>query len=104
GLVRHLFELGADRTCLSLVFLALIFGTSSLGLFLQILNLAVERAHGINRLVQTVDQALAFDISKAEFSYRLRNTYHRARQLIAHTAIHLRVLFLGKLGEFLLHL
>src|SRR5580693_6436523 len=65
-----LFELSANRARLLLVFLFLLFAARCLGPLFQILDLAVERAHAVNRAVYTVDQAFAFVVGEAEFTYR----------------------------------
>ena len=45
-------------------------------LLLQVLSLAVERAHAIDRLVDPVDQPLAFVVGEAELAHRLRDLDH----------------------------
>ena len=51
---------------LPLYSLRLVFGTGGLGLASPGLRLAVERPHGVDRLVEPLDQPLAFVVGEAE--------------------------------------
>ncbi len=68
GLLLQLFQFGADGARLALVFLALLLAASGVGLFFQVLRLAVERAHAVDGLVDAVNQALAFVIGEAQLA------------------------------------
>src|SRR5713226_6860909 len=100
----ELFQLSADRARLLLIFLALLLTARRLGPLLQVLDLAVERAHTIDRAINAVDKAFAFVVGEAQLSYRDRRAHNRARQIDAVPAIiprpllyvHRRQLFLER--------
>ena len=50
--------------------LLLLFAARRLGPLLQVLDLAVERAHAVDRAVDAVDQALAFVVGEAQLAHR----------------------------------
>ena len=62
------------------VFLFLVFAASRVGFFLQVLGLAVERPHGVDGLVDPLDQPLALSVGEAQLAHRVRNAYDRPRQ------------------------
>ncbi len=64
-------------------------------------DLPVERPHGVDRLVDPVDQALALGVGKAQLADAQRNRDHGARQIQAIAPVVLGPLFLRDGGEFL---
>src|SRR5450755_3207957 len=111
GFHFELFELSADRARLLLIFLLLLFAASCLSALFQVLDLAVERAHAVDRAIDAVDEALAFVVGETQLPYGVRRAHNRARQLkavppmIARTLlqVHRRQFFLER-RDFLVEL
>src|SRR5439155_7262597 len=104
GFDFEFLEFGTDRPRLATVFLLLVFAAGCVGLTFQVLRLAIQRTHGVDGLVDAVDQVLALDVGEAEVANAERHVYDAARQLMVQASIWLRVFLLRYGGELLLQL
>ncbi len=76
GLSLELLQFRAEGTGLAAVLLALVLAARCVRLLLQVLGLAVERTHGVHRLVHTVDQPFALRVGKAQVADAQRHTHY----------------------------
>ena len=97
----HAFQVGADLPRLPAEFLLLLFRASGVGTLLKIDRLLVESAHAVDRLVDAVDEALAFSVSKAQAADDARDHDLLAAQRPAAAAVVARPLLLRDLGQLL---
>ena len=79
GFGFELFDFAADGSGLAAVFFFLVFAARGVGLALQVLRLAVERAHAVDRLVDAVDQPLALGVGESQLAHRACETLTMAR-------------------------
>ena len=68
------------------------------------MRLTVERTHGVDRLVQTIDQPLAFIVGESQVPHAQRNLYDAAGQRKPVAAMVSGTLLLGNVGELLFKL
>src|ERR1700722_17394522 len=77
GFQFQLFHFAANGARLPPVFFFLFLAASGVCLALEILRLAVERAHAVDHLVQPVDQPFALRVGKAQLAHSLRDANNR---------------------------
>src|ERR1700722_10544137 len=94
GFQFQLFHFAANGTRLAPVFFFLFFAASGVRLALEILRLAIERAHAVDHLVEAVDQPLALGVGEAQLAHRLRYANNRAGKVPARAAMVLGTLLL----------
>src|SRR5579863_7436553 len=94
GFQFQLLHFAANGTRLAPVFFFLLFTASGVGLALEVLRLAIERAHAVDHLVQAVDQPFAFGVGESQLAHRLRHANNRAGKVAARPAMVLGTLFL----------
>src|SRR5208283_4709914 len=102
GFHFELFQLSADRARLLLVFLLLFLAAGRVGALLQVLDLAVERAHAVDRAIDAVDETFAFVVGEAKIPYRQRGADDGVRQVEAVPAMIARALLLIDGRQFFL--
>src|SRR5258708_7448901 len=102
GFGFELFNLASYGARLPAVFFFLLFAARGIGFALQISSLPVERTHAVDRLVDALDQPLAFVVGEAQLAHRPRNPNDGARQVAAGAAMVLRPLLLRHCAELFL--
>jgi hypothetical protein len=83
GFQFQLFHFTANGARLAPVFFFLFFAASGFRLALEILRLAVERAHAVDHFVETVDQPFAFVVGKSQLAHRFRHGHNGAGEVAA---------------------
>src|SRR5579872_6115699 len=93
GLAFQLLHVGAQLARLAAVFLLLVVVAGGVRLLFQVVDLALQGAQRIHRLIHPVNQALALDIGDAQVAHGARHAHHFPRQVPAITAVILGPLF-----------
>src|SRR5438874_10257629 len=81
GVLFDLLQIGAVLPLLPAIFLLQLFAASGVVLLLQLLRLAVEHTHGVNRLAYPVDQPLALEVQEADIAHGVGDHHDLARQV-----------------------
>src|SRR4029077_3896144 len=94
GFELNFFDFAADGAGLPAIFFLLFLAASGVGLALEVRRLTIERAHAVDRLVETLDEALALGIGESELADGDRGSDDRAGQPAAGTAMIARIFLL----------